>query len=119
MVDHADPPLAISRTPGHIENLTDEWQAVPGTSIDGLPSSSPAASSFSSERQQEGGSDNRKEGAAAERSGVAAAVKFGMGSDFRVRFPYICVWHTMSKIPSPGLSDTMAGRGRSVLLNQK
>jgi len=81
-------PLAISRT------LQTNGKKYLGPPLMVFPSSSPAASSFSSERQQEGGSGNRKEGAAAERSGVAAAVKFGMGSDFRVRFPYIYVWHT-------------------------
>jgi len=59
---------------------------VPGTSIDGLLILFPSGIFLFV-------------GAATERRGVAAAVDFGMGSDFRVRFAYIyiCVAYRFSR----------------------
>ena len=75
---------------------------VPGTSIDGLLILFPSGIFLFV-------------GAATERRGVAAAVDFGMGSDFRVRFAYIYiyVWHTDSAGgfgPWAAASDSYCGR---------
>ena len=80
--NRADPPPAISRTL-HPVTLQMNGREVPRTSIDGLLILFPSGIFFFV-------------GGATERRGVAAAIDFGMGSDFRVRFAYIYVWHTDS-----------------------